>query len=159
MKKFKIVPMSAEYASKIQKALKDDFGNEVLEQIADGKGPCRVSLKPFKVGQDKRLLLSHSPFAIENAYNQPGPIFISKEPVKAYADIYRFPPEIKEDKGSFVITLIGYSKDQMMILNKLVIDEDIDILIAQIFDSEPDVEYLHARSAKACCYICKIERV
>src|SRR5436190_22203367 len=103
MKQFKIVPLSEEYADKIRETRKDDFGHVVAEQIASGKGPCRVSLKPFEVGKDVRLLLSHSPFETDNAYNQPGPIFISKEKVAAYTDIYRFPPEIKADKKSFAL--------------------------------------------------------
>ena len=159
MKQFKIVPLSEEYADKIRETRKDDFGHAVTEQIASGKGPCRVSLKPFEVGKDVRLLLSHSPFETDNAYNQPGPIFISKEKVAAYTDIYRFPPEIKADKKSFVITLIGYTKEQQMTYTKLVADdEDIDLLIPNIFSAHPEIEYLHARSAKACCFICKIER-
>ena len=88
MGKFKIVPLSKEYVVKLRTARKDDFGNEVIEQIATGKGPCRVSLKPFKVGEDTRLLLSHSPFAEQNAFNQPGPIFINKEEVEPYSTIF-----------------------------------------------------------------------
>jgi len=160
MKQFKIVPLSEEYADKIRETNIDHYGHTVTEQIATGKGPCRVSLKPFEVGKDVRLLFSHSPFEIDNAYNQPGPIFIHKEKVEAYKDIYRFPPEVKADKKSFTITLIGYSKDQQMNYNKLLADhEDIDLVIPQIFHKHPEVEYLHARSAKACCFICKIERV
>ena len=80
MKQFKIVPLSREYANKIKENNKDDFGHEVIEQIATGKGPCRVSLKPFTVGQDVRLLISHSPFAVDNAFNQPGRyLFIKKK--------------------------------------------------------------------------------
>ena len=74
MNKFKIVPLSEEYATHIRKTKKDDFGNEVIEQVTTGKGPCRVSLKPFAVGEDERLLLSHSPFNIDNAFNEPGPV-------------------------------------------------------------------------------------
>jgi hypothetical protein len=160
MKQFKIVPLSEEFANKIRETNVDNYGHTVTGQVANGKGPCRVSLKPFEVGKDVRLLFSHSPFEIDNAYNQPGPIFIHKEKVEAYKDIYRFPPEIKADKKSFTITLIGYSKEQQMNYNKLLADdEDIDLVIPQIFDKRPEVEYLHARSAKACCYICKIERV
>jgi len=158
MKKFKIVPLSSEYAKKIKKNNKDDFGNKVIEQIATGKGPCRVSLKPFIVGQDVRLLISHSPFAVDNAFNQPGPVFIHKKEVKAYSDIHRFPPEIKADKESFHLTLIGYNKEQMMVFTQLVGDDDVDLLIPKIFEERPDIEYLHARSAEACCFICKIER-
>jgi hypothetical protein len=43
MKQFKIVPLSEEYARKVRENQKDDFGHEIVEQIATGKGPCRVS--------------------------------------------------------------------------------------------------------------------
>lgn len=157
--KFKIVPLSVEYANKIRQKNKDDFGHEVIEQMASGKGPCRISLKPFIVGEDVRLLISYSPFAIDNAFNQPGPVFIHKKQVKAYADVYRFPPEIKADKESFPLTLIGYNGKQQMVFTRLVGDGDVDLLIPKIFDSHPELEYLHARNAEAGCFICRIERV
>jgi hypothetical protein len=159
MKKFKIVPLSKEYAARIRSTSKDEFGHPVMEQVATGLGPCRVSLKPFKKGIDKRLLISHSPFALDNAFNQPGPVFINKEEVEEYTDVYRFPPEIKANKKSFPLSLIGYSEDQLMIFTQLVGDDDVDELIERIFIQRPEVAYLHARNAQACCYICKIERV
>jgi hypothetical protein len=159
MNQFKIVPLSKEYAAKIRETNKDDFGHDVIEHVATGKGPCRVSLKPFVVGEEVRLLLSHSPFLIDNAFNQPGPIFINKNEVEPYSDIHRFPPEIKEDRINFPLSLIGYNKKQNMVFTKLVGDDDIDILIEKIFDEQPKIEYLHARNAEACCFICKIERV
>jgi len=159
MKQFKIVPLSREYANKIKENNRDDLGHEVVEQIATGKGPCRVSLKPFIVGRDVRLLISHSPFVVDNAFNQPGPVFIHKKDVEPYNDIYRFPPEIKADKENFHLTLIGYTKEQMMTFTQLVGDDDVDILISKIFKEQPEVEYLHARSAEASCFICRIERV
>lgn len=158
MKKFKIVPLPEEYAEKIRESMKDDFGHEVIEQVATGLGPCRVSLKPFVRGKDKRLLLSHSPFEIDNAFNQPGPVFINKENVEAYSDIYRFPPEIKANKESFPLSLIGYNKEQMMVHTQLVGNDDVEELIEKIFDENDKVEYLHARNAEAGCFICKIER-
>lgn len=159
MQKFKIVPLSEAYAKQVRETRTDDFGHEVIEQFAKGKGPCRVSLKAFKVGEEKRLLLSHSPFEISNAFNQPGPIFINAEEVEAYKDVHRFPPEIKADKVNFPLSLIGYSKSQKMVFTKLVGDADVDELIPEIFEANPWVEYLHARNAEACCFICKIERV
>ena len=158
MKQFKIIPLSSEYAKRIRENNQDDFGHEVIEEIATGKGPCRVSLKPFIVGQDVRLLISHTPFAVDNAFNQPGPVFIHKRDVEPYNNIYRFPPEIKADKESFHLTLIGYNKEQMMVFTQLVGDDDVDLLIPKIFEQRPDIEYLHARNAEACCFICKIER-
>ena len=81
MKQFRIVPLSKEFANKIKGNRKDDFGHPVIEQLATGKGPCRVSLNPFAVGEDVRLLISHSPFEVDNAFNQPGPVFIHKKDV------------------------------------------------------------------------------
>lgn len=130
----------------------------MIEQIATGKGPCRVSLQPFKVGEDVRLLLSHSPFTVMNIFNQPGPVFISKEEVEPYSDVHRFPPGIKANKESFPLSLIGYSRKQNMIFTQLVGDADIDLLIEKIFDENPKIEYLHVRNSEACCYICKVER-
>ena len=158
MKQFKIVPLSKEYARQIRESGMDDFGRPVTEQLATGRGPCRVSLKPFAVGKDRRLLLSHNPFSIDNAFNQPGPIFINKKDVESYSDIYRFPPLIKADKEHFHLTLIGYDALQMMVASQLVGKDDVDELIIKIFEQYPEIEYLHARSAEACCYICRIER-
>lgn len=159
MKKFRIVPLSEQYAERIRKTNVDDFGHEVVVQLAAGKGPCRVSLKPFEIGEDTRLLISHSPFTVDNSFNQPGPVFIHQKSVAAYSDIYNFPKEIKADKISFPLSLIGYNKDQEMVYTHLVGDDDVDLLIEKIFAQEPGVEYLHARNAEACCFICKIERV
>ena len=129
MKQFKIVPLSEEYVTKIRETNKDEFGHNVIELLATGKGPCRVSLKPFKVGEDHRLLFSHSPFDIDNAFNQTGPIFINKDAVEAHSNIHQFPPEIKADRENFPLSLLGYSKEQKMIFTKLVGDDDVDLLI------------------------------
>ncbi len=158
MQKFKIVPLSEEYASRLRQSQMDDFGHPVVEQVATGKGPCRVSLKPFVVGEDVRMLVSHSPFAIQNAFDQPGPIFINKKAVEAYKEVHRFPPEIKANKESFPLTLIGYNKEQKMVLTRLVGDDDPDLLIPQLLQDHAEVDYLHVRNAQACCYICKVER-
>src|SRR5579863_306963 len=69
MNNFKIVPLSKSYVRRIRQAGKDDFGHQVIEQTATGLGPCRVSLKPFEKGVDRRLLFTHSPFEMDNAYN------------------------------------------------------------------------------------------
>jgi len=158
MNNFKIVPLSKTFVQKIKTTMADDFGNPVVEQLATGLGPCRISLKPFNKGVDKRLLFKHSPFEFENAYNQPVPIFVNAEDVEEYTDIFRFPPEIKANKQSFPLSLIGYNKDQMMAVTRLVGDTDVDELINELFDQHPNIEYLHARNAQACCFICKIER-
>ena len=158
MNNFEIVPLSPAYAARIRETKKDDFGHAVIEQVATGYGPCRVSLRPFVPGEDRRLLFSHSPFTIDNAFNQPGPVFIHKEAVVAYADVHHFPPEIKADPANFPLSLIGYNQAQIMVFTQLVGDNDVDELIVQVFDEHPEIAYLHARNAEAQCFICHIER-
>src|SRR5918993_262875 len=153
MNKFKIVPLSKKYVQDILAAGKDDFGNMIIEEMATGRGPCRLSLKPFVPGKDKRLLFSHTPFTISNAFNQPGPVFISADDVEEYKDVYRFPIDIKNNKEHFPLTLIGYSKAQKMNYTKLVGNNDVDEMIERIFDKYPEVEFLHARNAEAGCFI------
>jgi hypothetical protein len=156
--RFRIVPFSREQAARIMATGRDDFGNEIVEQVAAGYGPCRVSLKPFVPGVDRRVLISHTPFAVANAFNQPGPVFFNSADVDEYTDVHRFPPEIKADKKNFPLTLIGYSADQRMIFTQLVGDDDVEELIERVFDTREDIAYLHARNAEAGCFICKIER-
>ncbi|MFA6456734.1 MAG: DUF1203 domain-containing protein [Bacteroidota bacterium] len=155
---FRIVPISEAFAERIRRTGKDQFNIDVVEQLATGYGPCRVSLTAFVPGHDHRLLFRHSPFTVRNAFDQPGPVFIHKKEVKAYSDIHRFPPEIKNDPVNFPLTLIGYTKDQRMIHTQLVGNNDVDELIPFIFNSNAGIEYLHARNAEAGCYICRIER-
>jgi hypothetical protein len=158
MRKFTIIPISAAEAEEIRSTRVDHFGNTVLEQVATGSGPCRVSLRAFVAGKDKRLLFSHSPFTIANAFNQCGPVFISADAVEPYSDVHRFPPEIKANKKSFPLNLVGYTATQMMAHTRLVGDADVEELIEEIFATHPEVDYLHARNAQAQCFICRIER-
>ena len=157
---FRIVPLSKDYAARIRSEGRDDFGNEPIDQVAAGFGPCRVSLKPFVPGVDRRVLISHSPFKIANAFNQPGPVFFNAaDDLVEYSDVHRFPVSIKADKLNFPLTLIGYSSDQRMVFTQLLGDQDVDDLIEQIFEERDDVDFLHARNAEAGCFICRVERV
>lgn len=158
MTKFQIIPLSETYAASIRTKGVDDFGHPLITQLATGKGPCRISLQPFVPGIDERILLAYSPFEMQNAFNQSGPIFISKKPIDAYRDVNHFPPAIKADKENFPLTFIGYNKNQQMIFTKLLGDADPDELIPEIYDTHARIEYLHVRNAEAGCFICKIVR-
>ena len=81
-----------------------------------------------------------------------------KKEIEPYNDIHHFPPQIKADKKHFPLSLIGYNSSQEMIFTKLVADADVDEMIESIFDRHPAIDYLHARNAEACCFICRIER-
>lgn len=150
--------MSATVAERIRMTRRDDFGNDVVDQVATGYGPCRLTLTAFEPGVDRRLLFSYSPFAQEGLYAEKGPVFISDTHTAPYADVHRFPPEIKADPVNFPLSLLGYTPDHRMNFTRLVGDQDVDVLIGETFDKHPEVAYLHVRNAEACCYICAVER-
>lgn len=137
MNKFKIISLSKEVAARIRDTRKDDFGNNVVGQVATGYALCRLSLKSFKPGVDKHLLFSYSPFEKKGLFNERGPLFIFEDEVEPYSDIYRFPPEIKAGKVNFLLSLIGYNKEQQMVFTRLASDADVDELIVEIFDEYP----------------------
>ncbi len=76
---------------------------------------------------------------------------------KEFANRIRHSRKDDFNKANFPLSLIGYNAKQEMVFTKLVGDADIDELIARTFDEHPNVEFLHACNAEACCYICKIE--
>ncbi len=158
MRNFTIIPLSAETADTVRKNKKDAFGNETIEQVATGAGPCRQSLQPFLPGRDKRILLAYSPFDQPGLFAETGPVFISAEPTVSYQDIHRFPAAIKADKTNFPLSLIGYNTANFMVYSQLVGEADVEDLIEAVFAAQSSIHYLHARNAAAGCFICKIER-
>jgi hypothetical protein len=80
MQTFKIVPLSKEYAQQIRSSRRDAFNHEELNELATGLGPCRF-LQPFQLKRYSNT--KYSPFEIDNAYNQSGPVFIQKDEVEA----------------------------------------------------------------------------
>ncbi|UYZ64367.1 DUF1203 domain-containing protein [Hymenobacter weizhouensis] len=158
MSNFRIVPVDAAWAARLRQTRQDDFGHPLKAVPATGRGPCRVSLRPFTVGVDMRILAAYSPFSQASPYAETGPIFISAEAVAPYTDVHRFPPKIKADKVHFPLSLLGYSAAEHMVYTEQVGDQDIDQRIEQVFATRPEVAFLHVRNSEACCFICKVER-
>ena len=145
MSQFKIIPMSATVAERIRTTRQDDFGNDVLDQVTTGYGPCRLTLKAFKPGVDRRLLFSYSPFEQEGLYAEKGPVFISDAHMAPYADVHRFPPEIKADPVNFSLSLSGYNADRQMNFTRLVGCQDVDVLMGETLDK-------HLEMARTCTF-------
>ncbi|WP_157576703.1 DUF1203 domain-containing protein [Asinibacterium sp. OR53] len=69
-----------------------------------------------------------------------------------------FPPAVKENPD-FHLTLIGYSHEQRMVHTELVPNNlEIEQQINQVLEKNAHIDFLHLRSAIACCYICTIVR-
>lgn len=129
------------------------YGHPTHVEIATGYGPCRSCLRPFRQGEEKRMLFTYDPFDGIDTYPSPGPIFVHEERCEAFAGP-GFPPEL----APLPITLEGYGEDRWLIARERVEGDDVDAAIARVL-GRSGVRYIHVRNTEAGCYMARIERL
>ena len=82
------------------------YGHPVHAEIATGYGPCRLCLRDFKVGTDRRLLFTLDPFYGLEPFPLPGPVFIHETECDRYPEYGGFP----EDLLAHDLTLVAYGR-------------------------------------------------
>lgn len=157
MSNFKVSSLPESVSKLIREKLVDGQGHQLAATPAgQGAGPCRSCLKRF-VPTDTRILFSYNPDESNNPYNEIGPIFIHEDVCIPYSDPQVFPPEIKNDKKNFPLTLRCYDNERRMVHAELLGERNVEDLIESLFNNS-DIEYIHARNAEPGCFIAKIER-
>ena len=155
MAEYRVVAISNETAEKVRKTRKSPgYGHPVLSEIATGYGPCRLCLRDFAVGADRRLLFTHDPFYTFEAFPLPGPVFIHEIPCNRYPDDGGFPEDLRSHK----LTLAAYRQGRKLLREERVdgggmVDEAVAHLLAR-----PVVDYIHVSDTQAGCYDFRIER-
>jgi hypothetical protein len=155
MAEYRIVAISNETAEKVRTTRKSPgYGHPVHSEIAAGYGPCRLCLRDFAVGIDRRLLFTHDPFYGFEPFPLPGPVFIHEAPCERYPDAGGFPEDLRSHK----LTLAAYGKGRRLLAEERVdergkVDEAVACLLAR-----PDVDYIHVFDTQAGCYDFRIER-
>ena len=152
---FKVFPIPAAVAHRIRKARVDDFGHNLSISVAteNDTGPCRSCLTVFEPGEG-RILFSYAPNDYNHPYNEVGPIYIHEKDCQPYTDHESFPPQLRTRRP---IAMRCYAEDGTMVDGELVGERPIEEVIKELFDN-PEVRYLHARTASVGCYIARIER-
>jgi len=155
MSNFSVFPLPISVAVRIRETRLDDFGHRLSVSVAteNDTGPCRSCLTVFAPGEG-RLLFSYAPNQYDHPYNEIGPVFIHEQECQPYADHESFPPELRTRRP---LTLRCYDGDGLMIGAELVGDRAVEQVIESLFEN-PEVRYLHARTASVGCYIARIER-
>ena len=155
MTNFRVFPIPDSVAHRIRETRVDEFGHVVSGSVAteNDSGPCRSCLKVFVPGEG-RLLFSYAPNPCDHPYNEIGPIYIHEIECIPYADHESFPRELRTRRP---LTLRCYAEDSAMVAGELVGDRPVEEIIGKLFQN-PDVKYLHARTATVGCYIARIER-
>jgi hypothetical protein len=121
--------------------------------VARGHGPCRLCLRAFNVGRDRRILFTLDPFAGLESEPLPGPVFIHDTACVRHAEDAGFPGDIR----GRALTLQGYGSGRRLAVEEHAHNGTVDAAIERLL-IRSDVAYIHVRDTEAGCYDCRIER-
>ena len=155
MNKTCFVAMPTDVVRAYQTGALDANGQTPERHISAGDGvPCRHCLQLIPEGVPF-LVLAHRPFPDVQPYAEVGPLFLHAESCERYVDKIEEVPEILESEQYIVR---GYSADNRIVYGtgSVVPTGDIRAKAAALFE-QPDVLYVHVRSAANNCFQCRVE--
>ena len=134
---------------------RDAFGNLPERKISDGSAnPCRHCLCNIPEGA-AMLILAHKPFVGTHPYAEVGPIFLCAAPCIRGGGATV--PDILTTSPAYLIK--GYSSDDRIVYGTGTISPtpELEDRLDTIF-ANPDVAYIHVRSARNACYQARVDR-
>ena len=135
----------------------DANGQSPERAVSDGEGvPCRHCLHMIEKGDDY-LILAERPFTTVQPYAEVGPIFLHARDCMTYDDGSSDLPPVLRDSPSYLLR--GYDEGERIVYGTggLVPGEEIVDRAAAIL-SDPQVCFVHVRSASNNCWQARIER-
>ncbi|HMS96568.1 MAG TPA: DUF1203 domain-containing protein, partial [Tabrizicola sp.] len=132
----------------------DANGQSPERAVASGGGnPCRHCLGMIPEGAGM-LILAHRPFPALQPYAELGPIFLCADHCRRGGG-----EERPEALASSDYIVRGYGVDDRIVYGTggVVATEAIPSRAAELL-ADPQVAYLHVRSARNNCYQCRIDR-
>ena len=132
----------------------DAYGRPPEVSLSDGPGnPCRHCLGFVPEGWPM-LILAHRPFPALQPYAETGPIFLCGDDCARHAGGR---PAILDGTPDYLVK--GYSSEDRIIYGTgRVVPTDRIEAHAEAAQQDPDVAYLHVRSARNNCYQFRIDR-
>ena len=128
------------------------YGHPVHEELASGTGPCRECLSTFRIGDERRLLFTYSPFP-ESTLPQPGPIFVHAEACVPHSG-----KGYPEGLRSIPVMAQAFRDDGTIAAPRRLPMGDEATLLAELLN-EPHVKFVHLRHAEAGCFVARAERI
>jgi len=154
MAKYRTIALREDTARKVRETRRSPgYGHPVHSEVATGYGPCRLCLRDFAVGVDRRLLFTCDPFYGIEEFPLPGPVFIHEAECGRHTEDGGFPEDLRSHK----LTLAAYARGRILRAEEHVEGPSIEPAVARLL-SRPDVDYLHVRDREAGCYDFRIER-
>lgn len=152
----KFVALPTEAVRALQAGGPDANGQPPEVIVSDGRGnPCRHCLREIPAGEGM-LILAYRPFPVAQPYAELGPIFLCAESCERHPDSTELP---RLFNGEGTILIRGYrSNDRILYSTGQVVEKSAVVDTVTGLFRNPDVAYVHMRSASNNCYQCRIER-
>lgn len=138
----------------LQKGEPDSYGNLPEHRISGGTGvPCRHCLRQVAAGKPY-LIVAHRPFSSVQPYAETGPIFIHAEPCERASADTHLPDRLSSDR--YIVR--GYDAEERIVYGTgdVVATDDIPAYSKKLL-SQPNIEFIHVRSAQNNCFQCRVE--
>ncbi len=152
----KFMAMPTDIARAYQSGEPDAYGRVPEKRVSDGDGvPCRHCLTDVAAGEEY-LILAHRPFPELQPYAETGPVFLHAGPCRRYPEAGEA-PDMFLDREQYLMR--GYGADDRILYGtgRIVPTTELSGAAAELLDN-PDVAYVHLRSASNNCFQCRIER-
>ena len=154
MQPFRVIAIPKEIADSVRaNRLAPGYGHPVHAEVASGHGPCRLCLRDFAVGKERRLLFTYDCFLGKEDLPLPGPIFIHERACERYPERGGMPA----DSRRHGLTLNAYGRGRRLLAQEYVRDGAVESVAARLLDV-PDVDYIHVRDTHAGCFDFAVER-
>lgn len=134
----------------------DAYGHIPERLISDGGSvPCRHCLKQIPAGSDM-LVLAYRPFPELQPYAETGPIFLCGSPCERHVESTQ-PPQMFLDWERLLVR--GYRNNNRIKYGtgQVVLTGNLASTCETLFE-DPEVAYIHIRSASNNCYQGRVER-
>ncbi|MEL6678354.1 MAG: DUF1203 domain-containing protein [Pseudomonadota bacterium] len=142
-------------AERYRNGAPDAYGAVPERKISDGgSNPCRHCLRHIPKGAEM-LVLAYRPFDAPQPYAETGPIFLCAERCTRWAPSAALPPILTSE----TYLLRGYGPDDRIVYGsgKVTATGDIAERLEALF-TDPEIRYVHLRSASNNCFQARIER-
>lgn len=134
----------------------DAHGQTPERVISNGDGNrCRHCLGLVPEGEPY-LIVAHRPFGSLQPYAECGPLFVCANPCMRHEDDHALPATL-QSATNYLIK--GYSWDERIVYGTgvIVTPAEMDARAKDIF-ADPQIAFIHIRSARNNCYQARIDR-
>jgi hypothetical protein len=146
-----VIALSADLTETVRRRrVSPHYDHPALVETAAGYGPCRSCLRPFRVGEEERLLFTLDPFRERGTLPCPGPVFIHRAECRRHEEP-GFPPGLL----GLPLLVEGYDRFGLPLLRRPLDGTGTVDGIERVL-REPQVAFAHLRNAEAGCFVARV---